>query len=404
MVVQTVDSGYKQTELGIIPTDWCYGKFEDVMTGFSSGQTPSRAKPEYYKGNIPWITSSELDYNIIKDTSEKITPEAVRNTNLKMIPKGTFLFAITGLEAEGTRGSCAITGIPATTNQSCMALYPKKGVLTTEYLFHFYVGYGKRLALKYCQGTKQQSYIGGTARFLPIVFPPTIEEQSAIVQVLSDIDSLIRFLDKLVKKKKNIKQGTMQELLTGKKRLPGFNREWTVKNLGEIADIKTGKKNNKDKAKDGEYPFFVRSQTVERINSYSFDGEAILVPGEGGIGNIFHYIKGRFDYHQRVYKISGFDEDVSGKFIYFYMIQNFNKQAAKSSVKATVDSLRLPAFQNFESNIPKSKVEQSAIAQILSDMDAEIEELEHEKEKYKQLKIGMMQQLLTGRIRLKWKS
>ena len=91
----------------------------------------------------------------------------------------------------------------------------------------------------------------------------------------------------------------MQKLLTPKK-------DWEVKNLGEIAEIYTGKKNNQDKVENGRYPFFVRSQIVESINTYSFDGEAILVPGEGNIGKIFHYINGNFDFHQRVYKISDF--------------------------------------------------------------------------------------------------
>jgi type I restriction enzyme S subunit len=80
--------------------------------------------------------------------------------------------------------------------------------------------------------------------------------------------------------------------------------------------VRTGRKNNQDKIEDGTYPFFVRSQHVEQINTYSYDGEAILVPGEGGIGSIFHYICGKFDYHQRVYKISDFRDDTCGKFIY----------------------------------------------------------------------------------------
>lgn len=138
-------TGYKQTEFGAIPNEWHIKQFAEVMDGFSSGQTPYRAIAEYYRGDIPWITSGELNYNVITDTIEKITKEGVRAANLKIIPKGTFLFAITGLEAEGTRGSCAITGIEATTNQSCMALYPKKGMLITEYLFHYYVRYGKEL-------------------------------------------------------------------------------------------------------------------------------------------------------------------------------------------------------------------------------------------------------------------
>ena len=179
--------------------------------------------------------------------------------------------------------------------------------------------------------------------------------------------------------------------------------DWRVKRLGEIAlKIGTGSKNNEDKVENGKYPFFVRSDKVERINTYSYDCEAIIVPGEGKIGEIFHYIKGKFDAHQRVYVMRKFD-GVHVKYVFYYMQQFFGKHALKNSVKATVDSLRLPTFLNFEISLPPTLKEQRAIAQILSDMDAEIEALERKKRKYEMLKKGMMEQLLTGKIRLKGK-
>jgi type I restriction enzyme S subunit len=394
-----IKNGYKQTELGLIPNDWEIKEFQDVMTGFFSGATPYRGRPDYYKGSIKWITSGELNYNVITDTIEKITEEAVKNTNLKILPTGTFLFAITGLEAEGTRGSCGITGVEATTNQSCMALFPKES-LDSKYLYHFYVWQGKMLAFRYCQGTKQQSYTGKIARTLPIILPPTKSEQAAIADALSDTDALIENLENLIAKKQNIKQGAMQELLCGRRRLAGFKENWETKLLGEISDIKTGKKNNDDKIEEGLYPFFVRSQTVEKINSFSFDGEAILIPGEGNIGSIYHYINGKFDYHQRVYKISNFDATICGKYIYFQMLQNFNVHAMKNTVKATVDSLRLPTFQKFEIYLPSQLEEQKAIANILSDIEKGIEILNDKLNKYKMIKQSLMQALLTGKNRL----
>ncbi|MFH1260131.1 MAG: restriction endonuclease subunit S, partial [Elusimicrobiota bacterium] len=99
--------------------------------------------------------------------------------------------------------------------------------------------------------------------YIKFPIPPTKAEQTAIATVLSDIDVLIEGLEKLIAKKKAIKQGAMQQFLTGKKRLPGFSEEWELKKLGEVSEIKTGKKNNEDKNKNGAYPFFVRSQTVE---------------------------------------------------------------------------------------------------------------------------------------------
>jgi len=235
---------------------------------------------------------------------------------------------------------------------------------------------------------------------MPILLPPKKAEQEAIAEALSDTDALIESLEQLIVKKRHIKQGTMQELLTGKKRLPGFSGDWEVKWLGEIACIKTGSRNNEDKIEDGAYPFFVRSPHVERINSYSHESEAILVPGEGNIGKIFHYINGRFDVHQRVYAITQFLPEVSGKYVYFYMDMNFGTHAMQNSVKATVDSLRLPSFQNFEIVMPVRKEEQTAIATILSDMDTEIAALETRLAKTRALKQGMMHELLTGKTRL----
>lgn len=108
-------------------------------------------------------------------------------------------------------------------------------------------------------------------------------------------------------------------LLTGEYRLKGFEEKWKEFQLGNITEITTGNKDTKDKIENGKYPFFVRSETVEKINSYSFDGEAILIPGDGNIGQIYHYINGKFDFHQRVYKISNFDKGCSGKFVYYYL-------------------------------------------------------------------------------------
>lgn len=229
---------------------------------------------------------------------------------------------------------------------------------------------------------------------------PNFIEQKNISSAISDMDSLISSLNQLIAKKRDIQQAAMQQLLTGQRRLPGFSGDWKNRRLGDIANIKTGSKNNQDKLEDGEYPFYVRSATIERINSYSHDCEAILVPGEGNIGSIFHYIDGRFDVHQRVYAITQFVGDVSGKYVHLFMSVHFGAHAMQNSVKATVDSLRLPTFQVFEVLLPPTKEEQIAIANILHDIESELTALEARRDKALQLKQGMMQELLTGRIRL----
>lgn len=197
---------------------WISCLWGDVIDSCSSGATPLRAHPEYYRGSIRWISSGELNYNFIEETLEHISAEALEKTNLKIHPVGTFLMAITGLEAAGTRGACGIVGKPAATNQSCMAIYPSSKLLTA-YLFHYYVYKGDELALRYCQGTKQQSYTAALIRLLPIEYPESTDEQLAIARVLSDIDAEITALESRLAKALSLKQAMAQALLTGRIRL-----------------------------------------------------------------------------------------------------------------------------------------------------------------------------------------
>lgn len=247
-----------------------------------------------------------------------------------------------------------------------------------------------------------------------VEYPTSIAEQQAIAAALSDVDALLSSLSDLIAKKRNIKKAAMQELLTGKTRLPGFQvspalkntevgvipEDWEVNCIKNLAEIKTGKKNTQDSVTGGKYPFFVRSQTVERINTYSFDGEAVLTAGDGDTGKVFHYINGKFDYHQRVYKISNFSNKLNGYFFYLYFSNYFYDRIMQMTAKSTVDSVRMEMIADMPIALP-SLAEQQAIASVLSDMDAEIAALEARQEKIKHIKQGMMQNLLTGKIRLR---
>lgn len=197
---------------------WISGKWKEVLDCFSSGATPYRGNSTFYKGSVKWASSGELNYSRIMDTLEHISTEAKEKANLTIHPAGTFLMAITGLEAAGTRGSCAILGAPATTNQSCMAIYGTDK-MSTEYLFHYYVQHGDELAFQYCQGTKQQSYTAAIVKELPIYYPEDVAEQNAIASVLTSMDNEVRALEQKLAKYRQVKQGMMQQLLTGKIRL-----------------------------------------------------------------------------------------------------------------------------------------------------------------------------------------
>jgi type I restriction enzyme, S subunit len=198
---------------------WISAVWGDVTERCVSGATPLRSQNEFYGGKIPWVTSTELKYGTIKRVPQTITEAGVKAANLTVWPEGTFLMAITGLEAAGTRGSCGLLGVPAATNQSCMAVVPNRR-LATGFLYYFYLFRGEELALRYCQGTKQQSYTAGIVKTLPILLPSDIDEQRAIAGVLADVDDEIDALLGHLAKAKAIKQGMMQELLTGRTRLP----------------------------------------------------------------------------------------------------------------------------------------------------------------------------------------
>ncbi|MDP2177382.1 restriction endonuclease subunit S [Methylicorpusculum sp.] len=367
-----IPKGYKQTEVGVIPEDWDatkLGNFVSLQRGHDLTEYDRKS------GEIPVMGSA--GQNGFHETA---------------LVKGPGVVLGRSGASFGQAHYCEKDFWPHNT-----ALYVTD-FCGNDKLFAYYFLCALDFS-RHNSGGAQQSLNRNFIAPVPVGVPP-LTEQEAIAEALSDADALIEALEQLVAKKRQLKQGTMQELLTGKRRLPGFSGEWEIKQLGEIAHIKTGSRNNQDKVEDGEYPFFVRSATIERINSYSHECEAILVPGEGGIGSIFHYIDGRFDVHQRVYAITQFISDVSGKYVYLYMTMHFGVHAMQNSVKATVDSLRLPTFLEFEVKLPPTIKEQASIAQILTDMDSEIAELETKLTKARAVKQGMMQQLLTGRIRL----
>ena len=147
--------------------------------------------------------------------------------------------------------------------------------------------------------------------------------------------------------------------------------DWNPDHIENFAQITTGSKNTQDRVEDGQYPFFVRSQTVERINSYSFHGEAVLTAGDGvGTGKVFHYINGKFDVHQRVYRISNFAESGNGFFFFLYFSSHFSNRIMQMTAKSSVDSVRRDMIARMLVPLPPTKAEQDAIAGALSDVDA----------------------------------
>ena len=395
-----VRDGYKATDVGLIPFDWRIVNLGDVsVISRLAGAEYTSLWHETPTGEIIALRGFNIGQGKIVDRDiVRITNSLSIKLKRSRLCKGDVVYPCVG-----SIGNAVVIDEDNKYHiqQNIARITPASMLISSRYLANYLMSFlGMREVERFNSSSSQPSVLVGNLRLYRIALPPTKAEQEVIASHIADVDALIAGLEKLIAKKRDLKQAVMQQLLTGQTRLPGFSGDWVVKALGDITNIKTGSRNNEDKVEDGLYPFFVRSAHVERINSYSHECEAILIPGEGQIGDIFHYINGRFDVHQRVYAITQFVEGVSGKYIHLYMSQHFGEWAMQNTVKATVDSLRLPTFQTFQVQLPPTIEEQTAIAQMLSDLDAELLAIEMRLSKTRELKQGMMQELLTGRTRL----
>ena len=238
-------------------------------------------------------------------------------------------------------------------------------------------------------------------------FPP-LPEQKKIASILTSVDEVIKNTQKQIDKLQDLKKANMNELLTKgightefkDSELGRIPKSWEVSLIGEVCEVGTGKKDTQNKMKYGKYPFFVRSQTIERIDSYSFDGEAILTAGDGvGTGKVFHYVNGRFDFHQRVYKLSDFRGGALGKFLYYCFSSRFLKQVQQFSARGSVESVRMEMITGMAIPLP-SLQEQSKIVDCISAIETNISIGKQKLSQTQSLKKSLMQDLLTGKVRV----
>lgn len=239
-----------------------------------------------------------------------------------------------------------------------------------------------------------------TVENTPLILP-SLSEQKKIAQIISSWDKAITTTEQLLANSQQQKKALMQQLLTGKRRLLDkngvrFSGEWCERLLGDISKITTGSSNRQDSHLNGAYTFFDRSEDIRTSDTYLFDCEAVIVPGEGQ-DFVPKYFKGKFDLHQRTYAIMDFPQ-CDGKFL-FYAIHFFRSHFLSHAVGSTVKSLRLPMFQKMKLNFPTFE-EQQKIATVLSLADEEITVLRHKLDALIQEKKALMQQLLTGKRRV----
>ncbi|CAB3852346.1 hypothetical protein LMG26684_02144 [Achromobacter mucicolens] len=387
-----VKPGYKQTEVGMIPEDWnveCLSRCAEA----SSGTTPSRALAERYfhRGIIPWVKTLDLNNAIIHETDECVTQEALCETSLRLYPAGSVLVAMYGGFAQ--IGRTGLLSFSATTNQAITAICPNDKKLDSRYLLYFlnhHVEYWKSVA---SSSRKDPNITGADVRSFLIALPPR-KEQCAIATALSDMDALLDGLDRLIAKKRAIKQASMQQLLTGQTRLPGSNGEWKVRRLGDVLAIKHGKSQKDVEANDGAYPILATGGQIGLASQPIYGKPSVLIGRKGTI-NQPQYMDKPFWSVDTLFYSEMKNGNIAKFFYYRFCFIDWMQYNEASGVP----SLNARTIEGIECACPDPE-EQVAIAQVLSDVDTEITALETRRTKTRALKQAMMQELLTGRTRL----
>ena len=380
--------GYKQTEVGVIPEEWEANTIGGCCTCFSGG-TPSTSNPSYYGGNIAWITSSDLNKERISEVDGRITEDGLTNSASKIVNKGTLLLALYG----ATAGVCAISEIQAAINQAVLAISPRRGDI--EYLFQFLTFRKDHFIKTYTQGG-QPNFSGEIVKSFYVPLPP-LPEQRAIATALSDVDGLLGGLDRLIAKKRDLKQAAMQQLLTDQPRLPNFPGEWEVKRLGDVAQIKKGQLITSDTLIPGDIPVIAGGKQPAYYHaSANRFGRTITISASGAsAGYLALYAEPIFASDCSTISES---ESYCLDFVFYQLLckQQTIYKAQTGGAQPHIHAKDLNPIPFSFPPIP----EQTAIAEVLTEMDAELAALTQRRDKTRALKQGMMQELLTGKTRL----
>lgn len=380
-----VKEGYRRTEIGLIPNDWIQSTIKSVCNLINGrGFKPF----EWKKEGIPIIRIQNLngsnDYNYYQGSYDKKIE----------VKDGQLLFAWSG--SRGTSfGPHIWKGSLGLLNYHTWKVVVNEKEINKDFFLH---------ALKSLTKSIEDNAHGASALVhtqkwemegLNFSFPPTNEEQTAIADALSDTDELIQALEKIIDKKILIKQGAMQKLLRPR-------NKYVVKRIDEIFKITAGgdlKKDDFSVIKDNKFPFNVYSNSLANnglygySSSYDYDKDCITVTARGTIG-FATYRDHKFTAIGRVLILQPLQEINC-----FFVAEYINQKIKFANETTGVPQLTAPQISMYEVMLP-SILEQTRIATILSDMDEEILVLEKKLAKYKQIKQGMMHELLTGRIRL----
>ncbi|HHL4822883.1 TPA: restriction endonuclease subunit S [Escherichia coli] len=400
----------------MVPKGWelsSIGKISDV----SSGGTPSRNNEAYWNGNIPWVTTAEVQFKIIEDTVEKITEEGLANSSAKLFPAGTILMAMYGQGK--TRGQVAKLGIDASTNQACAAIVLHTGY-EVDFYYQFLISQYENIR-EMANSGGQQNLSGGIVKSIPV---PPLTEQKKIAKILSTWDNAISVTEKLLTNSQQQKKALMQQLLTGKKRLLDengvrFSTEWEFKRISEIA-TRVQRKNDA-----AEHPIltisslsgFVRQD--ERYSRYmageSVKNYILLKKGE------FAYNKGNSKTYEFgcIFDLEAYEAGLVPHVYVCFRLKNglshryfkylFEADYLKPQLGALVNTgvrnnglLNIKPTEFMQTKVPVPCFEeQESIADMLYNSSRTIRVLQDKLACLKDEKKALMQQLLTGKRRVK---
>ena len=377
--------GYKQTEVGVIPEDWQLRPMLSAVR-VAHGQVDPKVEP--YRSMIlvaPDHIESRTGRLLKKETAED-----------QRAISGKYFFEKGDIIYSKIRPYLR-KAILADFEGLCSAdMYPLKPAPDVSGGFVFSAILGHHFS-KYAESVSVRSGMPKINRAelaeYQIALPPTQAEQEAIAAALSDADALIESLEQLIAKKRQIKQGAMQQLLTGKKRLPGFSERWEVKPLGALLTIAHGKSQFAVEDCNGTYPILATGGQIGLANRFLYDKPSVLIGRKGTIDRP-QYMETPFWTVDTLF-YSVIVEPNDPKFLFYRFCIIDWKQHNEAS---GVPSLNARTIERIEVNAPRVD-EQRAIANLLSDIDIELSGIEVRLTKARQLKQGMMQQLLTGKIR-----
>lgn len=401
---------YKQTELGLIPEDWEVKKF-NKFSKFYSGGTPLTSKSEYYGGEIPFIKSGEIYYD---RTEQFLTQEGLNNSSAKLVYRGDLLYALYGANS----GEVAISQLEGAINQAILCIQQNKDEAETIYLYNYLKLEKSNIINKFLQGG-QGNLSADIIKNLQIPLPP-LPEQKKIADCLSTWDVAIEKQSALINALTDRKKALMQQLLTGKKRLPGFSEEWKEVKLGDLFE-KINRKNEEGNtnvvtisAQRGfvkQTDFFNKSVASETLDNYSliYHGEFCYNKSYsngyplGATKRLIAFEKAVVTTLYICFKIKDQKKSNGSFFEQFFEANSLDRSLIKIAQEGGrahgLLNVSLSDFFNIKIKLPPIE-EQTAIAEILAAADRE---LQLQKEKLAQLqaqKKGLMQVLLTGKKRL----